>query len=76
MDITGGPNIVSASANARKNGVSNLLTASYSATGSVHFASLTSLQNNTFVAGDYLEMMLVGTTGSVTQVCIQVDFLR
>jgi hypothetical protein len=77
VDTTGGPGIVSSSVNARRNGSLNLLTASFSSTGSTAgFINLTSLQNQNFSTGDYLEIMMVGTTGSVTQVCIQVDFTR
>jgi hypothetical protein len=65
-----------ASVNARKNGVGTLLSASFAISGSGAYSNLTVLQSQSFAAGDRLEIMLVGTTGSISQVNIQIDFNR
>lgn len=66
----------SASVNARKNGASNLLSASFACSGSSTFFNLTALQNNTFVVGDRIEIGFLGTTGSINQIDIQLDMNR
>ena len=71
--------VSSASVNARRNGTLNMLTASgYPITGSGAYVALgsTFLQNNLFSTGDELEIGIIGTTGSISQVNIQVDFIR
>lgn len=71
--------VASASVNARKNGASNLLTASgYPITASSAYVTLgpSFFTNQNFSTGDELEVGFIGTTGSVQQINIQVDFTK
>lgn len=64
-----------ATVNARKNFTSLLLTGS-APSNSGSWAGYTSLQNNSFVAGDTLEVNLVSSSNEPIVVSIQVDFTR
>ena len=65
-----------ATVNARKNGTLNLLASALSLTSANEWMDGGAVQNENFAAGDKLEIMIVGTAGVVTQLAIQVDFVR
>lgn len=67
--------VATATINARKNFTSLMLTAS-APSNSGSWASYTSLQNNTFVMGDTLEILLISSSNYPEVVSIQVDFIR
>ncbi len=62
-----------ATVNARKNGTSNHLASALSLTSADTWMVAGTVQNQTYAAGDKLEIMIVSVTGSPTQVAIQVD---
>ena len=65
-----------ATVNARKNGTLNLLASALSLTSAEEWMDGGAVQNENFAAGDKLEIMIVGTAGVVTQLAIQIDFVR
>ena len=65
-----------ATVNARKNGTLNLLASALSLTSTDEWMDGGVVQNENFVVGDKLEIMIVGTIDVVTQLAIQVDFVR
>jgi hypothetical protein len=64
-----------ATVNAKKNG-SLILSSSFSVANTDTWNNLTTLQNNTFVIGDKLELTLMTASGYPTQVAIQLDMQR
>ena len=65
-----------ATVNARKNGASNHLASALSLVNASTVYDGGAVQNTTYAIGDYLEIMVVSVTGTVTQIGIQVDFER
>ena len=65
-----------ATVNTRKNGTLNLLASALSLTSADGWIDGGAVQNKNFAAGDKLEIMIVGTADVVTQLAIQVDFVR
>ena len=65
-----------ATVNARKNGTLNLLASALSLTSADEWMDGGAVQNENFAVGDKLEIMIVSTAGAVTQLAIQVDFVR
>lgn len=65
-----------ATVNARINQTSNHLSSALSLATADAWADGGAVQNATYVAGDDLEIMLVSITGAVTEIAIQVDFIR
>jgi hypothetical protein len=62
-----------ATINARKNGASNHLASALSLTSADTWMDGGDVQNQTYAAGDKLEIMIVTVAGSPTQVGVQVD---
>lgn len=69
----GGANCV---VNARRNQTSNGLSSNFTNSTADAWGDGGSVQNTAYAAGDDLELMLVSTSGAVTEVCIQCDFTR
>jgi hypothetical protein len=65
-----------ASINARRNGSSTHLSSNLSLATPDVWADGGAVQNTAYVAGDKLELMIISTAGSPTEVAIQVDFTR
>ena len=65
-----------ATINARRNGTSNHLASDLSLSSADTWTDGGSVQNTAYAAGDKLEIMVVSTTGTVTQLGIQVDYTR
>ena len=65
-----------ATVNARKNQASDHLSSDLSLSSADQWMDGGSVQNTSYSAGDDLEMELASITGSVTEICIQVDFTR
>ena len=65
-----------ATINARKNGADNHLAGALSLVNASTVYDGGAVQNTTYAIGDYLEIMVVSVTGTVTQIGIQVDFER
>ena len=65
-----------ASINARLNGASNHLASNLSLTSADTWTGGGAVQNTAYAAGDRLEIMIVSTAGSPTEIAIQVDFNR
>ena len=65
-----------ASINARLNGASNHLASNLSLASADTWTDGGAVQNAAYAAGDRLEIMIVSTAGSPTEVAIQVDFTR
>jgi len=65
-----------ATINARKNGADNHLASAVSLVNADTWYDGGAVQNTTYVAGDKLEIMIVGVTGDITQIAIQVDFVQ
>jgi hypothetical protein len=65
-----------ASINARRNGSSNHLASNLSLGTPDVWADGGAVQNTAYVAGDKLEIMIISTAGSPTEVAIQVDYTR
>lgn len=65
-----------ATINARLNGASNHLASALSLTSASTVMDGGAVQNTAYVAGDYLEIMLVSVAGTVTQIGIEVTFER
>ena len=63
-----------ATINARRNGSLNHLASAKSLTSADTWMDGGTVQNTAYAAGDKLEIMVVSTTGTVTQLGIQVDF--
>jgi hypothetical protein len=63
-----------ATVNARKNGASNHLASALSLTSGGGWMDGGAVQNQSYAAGDKLEIMIVTVAGSPTQVGVQVDF--
>ena len=63
-----------ATINARRNGSLNHLASAKSLTSADTWMDGGTVQNTAYAAGDKLEIMVVSTTGTVTQFGIQVDF--
>lgn len=63
-----------ATINARLNGTSNHLSSALSLTSADTWTDGGAVQNTAYVAGDKLEIMIVSTAGTVTQIAIQVSF--
>ena len=64
-----------ATINARRNGANNHLASALSLVNADTWYDGGAVQNTAYVAGDKLEIMIVGVTGEVTQVAVQVDFI-
>lgn len=65
-----------ATINARRNGSSNHLSSALSVSSADTWTDGGAVQNTIYAAGDKLEIMIVTTAGSPTQVAVQVDFTR
>jgi len=65
-----------ATINARLNGSSNHLASALSLTSADTWMDGGAVQNIAFAAGDKLEIMVVSTAGTVTQLAIQIDFTK
>jgi hypothetical protein len=65
-----------ATINARKNGASTHLSSDLSLSSGGSWMDGGAVQNETYAAGDYLELLLQSVSGSPTQVVVQVDFRR
>lgn len=65
-----------ATVNARKNGSLNHLSSALSLTSADIWMDGGSVQNQTYAAGDKLEIMIATLTGDPTQIAIQVDYTR
>jgi len=65
-----------ATVNARRNGADNHLASAVSLTNADTWYDGGAVQNTAYVAGDKLEIMIVGVTGDITQIAIQVDFVQ
>jgi len=65
-----------ATVNARRNGVDNHLVSNLSLTSADVWMADEAVQNTNFVEGDKLEIMIVTTAGSPTQVAVLVEFRR
>lgn len=64
-----------ATINGRKNGTQALLTSDVALSTEHNWLSSTSVQNQSFVAGDTLELMITGIGASPTQIAIQIDMV-
>lgn len=62
--------------NARKNAASNHLASALSLTSGSTWMDGGSVQNTSYAAGDYLQIMVVSITGTPTEAAIQVEFVR
>ncbi len=65
-----------ATINARRNGASNHLASALSLTSESTVMDGGAVQNTAYVLGDVLEIMVVSTAGTVSQIGIQVDFTK
>jgi len=65
-----------ATINARKNQASDHLAAALSLTSADSWMDGGAVQNTSYAAGDDLEIMLASIAGAVTEIAIQVDFVR
>ena len=63
-----------ATINARRNGADNGLASALSLSSANTWMDGGAVQNTAYAVGDKLEIMLVSTAGSPTQVAIQIDF--
>ncbi len=64
-----------ATINARKNGSSNHLATALSLTSADTWMDGGTVQNETYAAGDKMEIMIVTVTGSPTQIEVQLDLV-
>lgn len=62
--------------NARRNGASTHLASNLSLTSADTWTDGGAVQNTAYATGDRMEIMIVSTAGSPTEVAIQVDFTR
>jgi hypothetical protein len=69
---TGGTGAV---VNVRKNGTTTLIATDLSLTGT-SWTDAGSLQNTTFVGGDYFEVQIISTVGGVTELAVQFTFTQ
>jgi hypothetical protein len=61
--------------NARRNGSSNHLASNHTVAPADNWHDLGAVQNTAYNGStDYLEFMVVGTSGTVTEICFQLDF--
>ncbi|MBU1067163.1 hypothetical protein KKE60_05220 [Patescibacteria group bacterium] len=65
-----------ATVNARLNGTDNHLASAVSLVNADTWYDGGAVQNTAYVTGDKLEIMVVGVTGDITQIAIQVDFIQ
>jgi hypothetical protein len=65
-----------ATINARRNGASNHLASAVSLVNADTWYDGGAVQNTAYIVGDKLEIMVVSVAGTVTQIGIQVDFLK
>ena len=65
-----------ASINARRNGASNHLASNLSLAAADSWTDGGAVSNTAYATGDRLEIMLISTAGSPTEVAVQVDFTR
>ena len=65
-----------ATINARLNGTDNHLASALSLVNAATWYDGGAVQNTTYVAGDTLEIMVVSVAGNITQIAVQVDFIK